>query len=445
MHELPSDFIEELKIVLGNDAKIYTDLFCEEPFRGISVNRLKTTPEKLISLLDFDIKKSPFYSDGFYIPSDIKGIGTLPLHHAGAFYVQEPSASSAVQLLEIEKGDYVLDLCAAPGGKSAQIASLLGGTGIIWSNEPIKSRAKILLSNHERMGIPNGIVSSNYPDELCPKLEGYFDKVLVDAPCSGEGMFRKNHDAINEWSREHVLSCAGRQLSILQSAVSALKEGGILVYSTCTFSPEENEQTVHNFLKSCPEMEPYDIEEPLGRITELKNAVRITPLEGGEGHFAARFRKKGSSPNRSQRTSKSVRLSKDTQKLIDSFLDDIFIVRPDMDICVIRNSVFLHPKGLTEPDKLSILRKGIYAGEIVKNRIEPAHSLFITAKKEHLRRVIDLKLSDSRIDDFLKGMEIKCTGEKGYTAVAVEGMTTGFGKCSGGKLKNKYPKGLRNN
>ena len=444
---LPTEFLEELKTVFASDTEKYISAFNDPCFRGISINRLKTSPEKILPLLDFAINKSPFYCDGYYIPSDLEGIGNSPLHHAGAFYVQEPSASSAVGLLEIQKGDHVLDLCAAPGGKSAQIASLLNGSGMIWSNEPIKNRAKILLSNHERMGIPNGVVSSCYPDVLCPKLKGFFDKVLVDAPCSGEGMFRKNPDAILEWSREHVISCANRQLSILISASECVREGGILVYSTCTFSPEENELTAEHFLDACPDFEPYDINESFGRTTQLKNAVRITPLEGGEGHFAARFRKKGNAPRTVSHFSKSLKkpqkLSKDLQKLTEAFLDDIFISRPDMNTEVFGNSVFLRSKELPDTEGLAILRKGIYAGEIIKNRIEPAHSLFVTARPENLTRVLDLNIDDPRVNEFIKGLEIKCEGEKGYTAVAVEGMILGFGKCSGGRLKNKYPKGLR--
>ena len=441
---LPEDYINELRLVLGSDTEKYLQSFDKEPFRGISVNLLKTAPEKLLPLLGFETKKSPFYSFGYYIPSDTEGIGSSALHHAGGFYVQEPSASSAAELLCIEKGDYVLDLCAAPGGKSAQIASLLGGTGLIWSNEPVRNRARILLSNHERMGIANGVVSSCYPDELCPALEGCFDKVLVDAPCSGEGMFRKNNDAVTEWSREHVISCAARQLSILQSAATALREGGILVYSTCTFSLEENEMTVKKFLEACPELEAMEINESFGRKTELSNAVRVTPAEGGEGHFAARFRKKGESHRRELPKEKIRPLTAEQKRLTEAFLDDIFNSRPGAVTEIMKNCVFLRPERLEGLKAPGILRSGIYAGDIVKNRIEPAHSLFTTASPSSLRRVLELDIEDERTAMFLRGEEISCDGEKGYTAVAIEGMITGFGKCSGGRLKNKYPKGLRN-
>ena len=252
MPKLPTDFSEEMKIILGKDYNIYEKLMDKEAFRGISLNRLKADNT---DILPFDTEKCPFYQNGYYISCDEKGIGNTPLHHAGVFYVQEPSAMSAVTLLDVQKGDKVLDLCAAPGGKSAQIASCLQNTGLVWSNEIVKNRAQILLSNFERMGISKGIVSSCHPDILCQKLQGYFDKVLVDAPCSGEGMFRKNPDAIREWSREHVLSCAERQLSILNSAANAVKNGGILVYSTCTFSFEENEGVIKRFLAENPDFE----------------------------------------------------------------------------------------------------------------------------------------------------------------------------------------------
>ncbi len=440
---LPEDFKNELKIILGeNDFKKYINLFGEPSFRGISVNRLKTTPEKLLPLLNFEVEKCQFYKDGYYIPSGIEGIGKNPLHHAGAFYVQEPSAMSAVSLLDVQKGEKILDMCAAPGGKSAQIASLLGGTGLIWSNEIVKSRAQILLSNFERMGICNGVVSSCHPDILSEKFEGFFDKVLVDAPCSGEGMFRKDNDAIGEWSREHVAACSERQLAILLSAVKCLKNGGTLVYSTCTFSYEENEENVKRLLEMCPEMEEYPFEDIFGRKTEFSNAVRITPLEKGEGHFAARFRKKGTAEAYVEKAYQK-NLSKDTEKFIRDFLDDIFVKIPDGNIRISNNKIYIQPPTLPQTDISGILRAGVLAGEIIKNRIEPCHSLFTSYPADMFRRVENLGLNDERTVQFLHGCETDCKCEKGYAAVAIENMTVGFGKCSGGRLKNKYPKGLR--
>ncbi len=442
---LPEDFCTEIKNILKDESYLYFESFGKEPYRGISVNRLKASPEKIKELLPFKIKKSPFYRDGWYIPTDENGVGNLPVHHSGAIYIQEPSATSAVTLLDIREGEKVLDLCAAPGGKSSQIASCLNGTGLLWSNEVVRSRANILLSNFERMGIENGVVSSCRPEILCERLGGYFDKVLVDAPCSGEGMFRKNNAAVVEWSREHVISCANRQLSILCSAAECVKTNGVLVYSTCTFSYEENEGVIKRFLEKNPDFEPEDINEKFGRKTDITGARRITPIEGGEGHFAARLRRKNEKTavvepyHIHQKNSKN----KDLYNLLQKMIGSIFIETPDGILTVINDKAFIIPKDLPDINGLNVIRAGVFAGECKKNRIEPQHALFMSSKPEKLQRVLNLDQNDFRITQFLKGQEIDCSGENGYTAVALDGIITGFGKCSNGKLKNKYPKGLR--
>ena len=430
MFEMPSEFLEEMKKILGEDYDLYEKCMEKEAFRGIALNRLKV---KDVNILPFDVEKCPFYKDGYYISCDEKGVGNTPLHHAGAFYVQEPSAMSAVSLLDVQEGEKVLDLCAAPGGKSAQIASCLNGTGLIWSNEVVKNRAQILLSNFERMGISKGVVSSCYPDVLCRKLEGYFDKVLVDAPCSGEGMFRKNPEAVKEWSREHVLSCAERQLSILKSAAHAVKNGGELVYSTCTFSYEENEGVIKRFLEENADFEMCDIGEHFGRKTELPCAVRITPLEKGEGHFAAKLRKKGESVSERPCIEKNADIPKE--------LEDIFYEVPKGRYVLNGDKLYIVPNGLPDIKGLGVIRAGVLAGEFVKKRFEPSHALFMSAKTENVKRV--LELDDENIKEFLKGMEIDSDCENGYTAVSYKGIITGYGKTSNRRLKNKYPKGLR--
>lgn len=442
MMKLPADFINEMQLLLKEDYPSYEACFKNEAFRGISVNTLKITPERLFEFLPFEVKKSPFYKFGYYIPAGEQGIGNLPLYHCGAFYVQEPSASSAVSLLDVKPGERVLDLCAAPGGKSAQIASCLEGRGLIWSNEVVKSRARILLSNFERAGISNGVVSSLYPDVLCSRLEGFFDKVLVDAPCSGEGMFRKNPAAIDEWSREHVLSCAQRQLSILASASAAVRPGGILVYSTCTFSYEENEGVIKSFLDMHPEFEPCNIHEPFGRKTELECAVRITPIEGGEGHFAAKLKKKDIEINKITPMETVVKKDK-LYHLAEQELAGIFKSFSTGKLSVLKDKLYILPEELPDINGINIIRAGVLAGEFRKNRFEPAHSLFTSSKPEDFQRVLELDINDSRVYDYLHGLEIDCDCDNGYTAVSYCGMVLGFGKCSDGRLKNKYPKGLR--
>ena len=303
-----NDFLLRMKSLLGDEFDEFLKFYNSDDFiKGLRVNTLKCSPEKLCSLLDFELKKTPFCDEGFYIPSDVKSIGNNPLHHAGAFYVQEPSATSAVTMLDVREGDYVLDLCAAPGGKSTQIGAKLNGTGLLWSNEIVRNRANILLSNIERMGISNAVVSNCRPDELCKRLENRFDRILVDAPCSGEGMFRKEPVARQQHCEALVKQCAELGAQILDCAAAALAPGGQLVYSTCTFAPEEDEGQVAAFLQRHPE---FTLADALGNVDytfgsegeanrtgglplDVRKVRRIWPCQGGEGHFMARLVKAG--------------------------------------------------------------------------------------------------------------------------------------------------------
>lgn len=430
-----------MKSLLGDEYNEFLKYYESENFRGLRVNTVKCSSDKLKALLDFELVQTPFCKEGYYIPSDVMSLGNNPLHHSGAFYIQEPSATSAVEMLSVEQGDFVLDLCAAPGGKSTQIGAKLNGTGLLWSNEIVKNRANILLSNIERMGIYNAVVSNCHPDILCEKLANRFDKVLVDAPCSGEGMFRKNSDAQIEWNEEHVKSCAERQLLILNSAKHALKNGGVMVYSTCTFSYEENEGVITQFLKENPDFELEDANVAFGRPT-LEYARRIFPMDGGEGHFTARLRKKGDC----HKTIISDIVNKNTDSKILDFYDSLFLNRPFGDnIKVVKDKILILPRNYNFDIKgLSVLRAGIILGEILKNRIEPHHSSFMSAKADECVSSVDLDVNCNEIKAFLHGEEISVPDNiKGYTAVCVNGITTGFGKASNTRLKNKYPKGLR--
>ena len=432
-----------MKTLLGGEFDAFLKIYnSDRSFRGLRVNTLKCSADKLRGLLGFPLEPTPFCPDGFYIPvpDGVVSLGNHPLHHAGAFYIQEPSASSAVEMLEVEQGDIVLDLCAAPGGKSTQIGAKLCGTGLLWSNEIVKSRANILLSNIERMGIANAVVSNSHPDALCDALAEQFDKVLVDAPCSGEGMFRKNAAAQTEWSEEHVKSCAERQLHILNSARRALRPGGVLVYSTCTFSPEENEGVITRFLAENPDFALEDSGVSFGRPA-LQAARRIFPMDGGEGHFAARLRKNGVRLPRV--TAKAASAAPDREVL--AFYDSLFAGRPFGERIVNKNNkIIILPENYIETKGLPILRAGVVLGEAVKNRIEPHHSAFAAAKPEQCVSRVDLDCESAEIRAYLHGEEIAVpAGVRGYAAVCVNGVTAGFGKASNGRLKNKYPKGLR--
>lgn len=431
------EFSERMQALLGDEYEQFLQYYNGDNFRGLRVNTLKCTAQQLQAALSCSLQPTPFCPDGYYLPEELTG--NHPLHHAGAFYIQEPSATSAVEMLGVQPGEQVLDLCAAPGGKSTQIAAKLQGKGLLWSNEIVKSRANILLSNIERMGVRNAVVSNCHPETLCAALSGQFDRVLVDAPCSGEGMFRKNSDAKTEWSAEHVRSCAERQLHILNSAKTALKPGGVLVYSTCTFSREENESVIARFLADDPDFLPEDAQVSFGRPTE-NFARRIFPMDGGEGHFAARLRKKGESVK-----SALPEIKTKTDSDILDFYDSLFVNRPfGENITVVKDKIIILPKNYQPMDGVPVLRAGVILGEIVKRRIEPHHSAFAAAKESDCVNAVDFDADSAEIKAYLHGEEITVPADiKGYSAVCVSGMTTGFGKASNGRLKNKYPKGLR--
>ncbi|MDO4748924.1 MAG: hypothetical protein Q4A12_07100, partial [Eubacteriales bacterium] len=381
-----------------------------------------------------------------------------PLHHAGAIYMQEPSAMSAVTMLGVQEGDRVLDLCAAPGSKTTQIASALNGTGLLWSNEIVRSRANILLRNLERCGVKNAAVSSTSPEILCKELTGFFDKILVDAPCSGEGMFRKDENARAEWSKEHVVACANRQLMILNSAKAALKEGGVLVYSTCTFSYEENEGVVEKFLQQNPEFELMDSGENFGRNT-LNFCKRIFPMDGGEGHFGAKFRKvytpdderPVSKYKKNKKPNKPIFIKAD--KNAYDFVNEIFRNNEYTNLYFLGDKVYSLTDELLELydydidfKKLCVLKTGVEVLMLKGKRYEPCHNAFTACSKNSAKNVINLDINDKRLYKFLHGEEIAVDDNiRGYCCVCVEDIPLGFGKASSSMLKNKYPKGLRNN
>ena len=443
MKKLPEDFLEHMRRLLSpEELQRYVAGFGAEYYRGVRVNTLKCSAKKAKALLPFEMKRAPFCEEGFYIPFETQGLGLLPLHRAGAFYAQEPSAMSAVTVLGVRPGERVLDLCAAPGGKSTQIAAELCGKGLLWSNEIVKSRANILLSNIERMGVKNAVVSSCRPDRLCAALSGFFDRVLVDAPCSGEGMFRRDEAAISEWSAEHSRSCAERQLAILDSAAEALKDGGTLVYSTCTFSYEENEGVIERFLSTHSEFELVDCGADFGRRA-MGKAVRILPEDGGEGHFAAKLVKKG---ELCESTSAFYAVKTPESAAAMKLYDELFIGRPFGErFEIVGDKVLLLPEAeIPALHGLGVIRAGLLFGEIKKNRIEPCHALFMAAEPDTLRSSCSLSSNDERLARFYRGEEIAIDGDlSGFTAVLADGITTGFGKAVGGTLKNRYPKGLR--
>ena len=336
----------------------------------------------------------------------------------------------AAPMLGVEKGDRVLDLCSAPGGKGTRLAADLEGEGIIVLNEPIPSRAKILLENVERMGITNAVVTCEYPPKLADKLPAYFDKIMVDAPCSGEGMFRKNADeALSEWSEENVALCAKRQGEILACATRMLAEGGRMVYSTCTFAPEEDEGQAQAYLAANPSME---------RLQEEK----LYPHKvNGEGHYATLFSKNGggrceAKPFKWVCTPASAKVYRAFEK---ECLQGYFA----HNLHEVNGTLYALPDKMFDFKGLNVLRVGLKLGEVKNGRFEPAHALALAMKKEQIKNIADFGADDTRIKAYLRGEVIEQEGENGWCAVCVDGYPLGWGKRVGGVVKNHYPKALR--
>lgn len=408
--------------------------------RGIRINTLKM-PVGRAHDIGFELTATPFADTGFYCTAG--SVGSSPYHHAGGFYSQEPSAMSAVTVLDPQPGERVLDMCAAPGGKSTQIAAKLCSQGLLWSNEIVPSRAQVLVSNIERLGVRNAVVSCEHPERIAGALPEYFDRVLVDAPCSGEGMFRHDPRAVEEWSPEHSDACAVRQRAILDCAAVCTAPDGVLVYSTCTFAPAENELVIADFLERHEEfvLEPItcDFGRPglaLSDRFDLTLTRRIYPMDGGEGHFVARMRRQGQAQTH--------HICTDAPAELPGELADC-LSHPVIGRCVtIGSHIYIVPHGMPDTAGLRIVRAGVLAGEIVKNRIEPAHAFFMSRIPDELARCVNLTPDDARLAAFLRGEQIDCGDNlRSWTGVSCDGIVTGFGKCSGGVLKNKYPKGLR--
>ena len=455
--QFPEEFTRRMQHLLGDEYENFVAGYDLPLRRGVRINQRKIAVPDFLNAFAHPLSPSPFAKMGYYLDEDHKA-GSDPLYHAGAYYMQEPSASSAVTVLAPQPGERILDLCAAPGGKSTQIADAIGDTGLIWSNEYVPARARILQQNLERCAGRNQVVSNQDTTLLCAGLKDYFDGVLVDAPCSGEGMFRKEPQALSEWSLDNILLCANRQKEILNNAALTVHPGGRLVYSTCTFAPEENEGVVADFLDNHPDFSLIPIEVDWGcpgfsaeqvalfcsnltNAYDLTGCRRIFPQHGGEGHFIALFRRNEDSAH-SGYTSYTYPANDANRQTAEELYSDCFTDVPNGIFVTVGDQVRLLPHDLPDCRGMGVLSAGIAVATVCKNRLEPCHNLFISSAMKDCRRVLNFVPSDPQLIAFLHGQEIPCD-EKGWTAICVAGVPVGFGKASGGKLKNRYPKGLR--
>ena len=415
--KLPEGYLNRMRRQLGEDFDAYMAAMAEPEKRAARCNGLKLTREGLADLRPDFI---PAGGDGFLLPAGFAP-GKDPLHAAGAYYVQELSAQMPASVFDLTPAMAMLDVCAAPGGKSGQLAEKVP-QGVLFSNEIVPNRANVLLGNLERMGARNAVVTSMDPEKLTALTGPIFDAVLVDAPCAGEGMFRKDPGAVAEWSPEHVLSCAKRQRAILASAQKAVKPGGQLVYSTCSFSPAENEENVAWFLSEYPNFE----------LVEERRLYPHTSL--GEGQYAARLRRRGEAPATAYLAPKNSKAP-----LAEAFIDEACTVLKAPLRLLPDGRALLPPPLPCALDGMRVLRAGLLLGEVVKGRFVPAHALAM-ASGLPLRQRVELSAPDAL--RYLHG-ETLPTDTVGWCAVTHAGLALGLGKGTDGILKNHLPKGLR--
>lgn len=450
---LPDGFIQRMRPYLGAELDALVEALCEgAPVRALRAAGQADAADVLTHLSDFSPRPIPYEADGFYFEGE--GIGHTPMHHAGGIYVQDPGAMAAVAALDIPEDARVLDLCAAPGGKSSQVARHLT-EGFLIANEVIPSRARITVSNVERLGLCRTAVTSLEPKVLAELYGAYFDLVIVDAPCSGEGMFRKNEQALTEWSEEGVLRCAERQAHILDCAAHTVTPGGRLLYSTCTFSPEENEMTVDAFLGRHRD---FHLIAPSARVLPYTApglplcykhmddpalCRRFYPhISPGEGQFFAVLERENDEGLKTiVCKNAALPLTKRLSSVVQPFLKDVLTDTDGLLPNTVGERLVLLPEGANVPPH-GVFAAGVAIGEVRGEVLKPHHQLF-SALGHRFRRQLSLAEDDARLAAYLRGEEIADGSPDGYCAVLYGTLPLGGGKCSGGRVKNHYPKGLR--
>lgn len=496
---LPIQFQERMKKMLGEEYDAFLAGYEETRQFGLRLNTMRMSTEEFEACSPFPMERIPWISNGYSYQE-----GVLPARHpwyaAGVYYLQEPSAMTPASRLPVDPGERVLDLCAAPGGKATALAAALQGKGVLVANDISASRCKALLRNLELFGSTNVFVTNETPERLAEAFSGFFDKILVDAPCSGEGMFRKSQEVADDWSPEKVEYFANQQRTILKSAVTMLRPGGMLLYSTCTFAPQEDEGTIEWILENAPEMkiqkmEPY---EGFGQgrpdwigsdREELKDCVRIWPHKmHGEGHFLTLLKKdedsdgfwtgqdeserpvvyseeKSGGKKKKQKKGKGKAVGKDAggrsqagfskeeKEVLEAFLTEQGIEMELSQLECRNGNVYRKtdlPAGIVG---LHFLRNGLYLGECKKGRFEPSQPFALSLSEKKVAHSFRMKGDDPRLEQFLRGETLILSEEEvkeqklpgGWILVTADGFALGWGKLAGTILKNKYPAGWRKN
>lgn len=472
MADLPQSFLDSMKEILGEDYEAFLAGFDGQRQYGLRVNTLKMNLEEFERIAPFHLKKVPWISNGYFYEAE-DAPAKHPFYSAGLYYLQEPSAMTPASRLKVQPGERVLDLCAAPGGKATELGAALQGEGLLVANDINTARARALLRNLELFGISNSFVTNEPPHVLAERFPEFFHKIMVDAPCSGEGMFRKNPAVVDSWQEKGPEYFSKLQREIIVQAADMLLPGGTMFYSTCTFSPLENEKTITHLLKERPDMEVIPMEDYEGfaeGLTSYRGEVfdescklcrRIWPHKmSGEGHFMALLHKKNGTQQQVQQTvsqssiwwEKCKGLNKEQKAAAEDFFSHVNIAYDEKRIDVRGDNLYYLPAPKYDGRGLHFLRNGLFMGEFKKKRFEPSQPFALALHAQDFDQVLDFPADDERLSRYLRGETLDVSdliaGEKkrkGWQLVMVAGHPLGFGKLVNNNLKNKYPAGWRKN
>lgn len=439
MHE---EFKQQMKELLGNEYEAFMKAMEDKPLKAIYLNPLK---ENIPAHLNHQYLRShPIVDEAYYYDYDKYELGKSPYFSCGLYYIQEPSALLVAHLLDIKEDDYILDMCGAPGGKTCYTASHLSNDGLMIANDIVPLRSRILSENVERFSLQNTIVTNNDPKDFVKILPEFFDKIILDAPCSGEGMFRKNNEAIKQWSRQKVNDCAYVQRGLIDTAMKSLKPGGKLIYSTCTYNIIENEDQIHYLLDNydCTLL-PLNKSHGMCPGVNMNEAIRLYPHKyQGEGQFIALIQKKGISAKNKYKSLKAS-ISKNNLKLIQDFYKQYLNIDYPSYLYDNNNHIYSIQPQFPQLKGIRILRNGLYLGECKKNRFEPSLALALTLHKQDVKQSYTYQENDTKIKQYIHGESIDGTNQKSYGVLFVDEYPLSFYKESNGQAKNLYPKGLR--
>jgi NOL1/NOP2/sun family putative RNA methylase len=452
---IPIEFLDRMRDLLGeSEYKEFLDSFNKPRLYGLRINTLKISVEEFLKISPFKLEPIPWTKDGFYYQEG-QSPGKHPYYHAGLYYIQEPSAMLPGVVLDARPGENILDLCAAPGGKAVQIAAGMKGQGLLVVNDINCDRVKGLVKNIELYGVKNALVTNETPSKLSENFRNYFDKILIDAPCSGEGMLRKDEEAAKGMKNFTTGKCTIMQWEILRNVDSMLKEGGSLIYSTCTFSPDEDEKMISHFLEEYSNYELVEITKSAGIENgrpewsdgnkELLKTARLWPHKlNGEGHFVALLRKKTNcgTPN-SALNKKDNNLASTELEAFRSFETENLNIKTQGYFYIKGSNIYNLPVPYPDLNGIKVAKFGWYLGDFIHGKFEPSHSIIISLNIEDIKNVFNLSIDGNMVNSFLKGETLMFEGEKGFVGICVNGFTLGWAKQTGSFVKNMYPKGWR--